>query len=513
MTIRTDITVLQELDPRIADVGASSESVSVQDSHDTLATIQDSYPGSQYPNLVSTAGKEDLGGGVLVGLTQSLLNVQYAPGSTSPRSSGTASATDGTGVTLTDGAADFVADGVVRGDWVINFTDQSVSEVLTVTTTAITTRGLRNGTANSFTSGDAYKVWEVKEFVLEGGNFVAADSANTAINPAFTTFGRFITRTSSSSATLQEQADLEYSSFNGGVTIDVVSGTSGTAFPTGTPRQPVDNVADAMTIASARGFTKLYVIGDLTLTTGDDVSEMMIVGQSPVLSTITIDAAATATNAQYEDAVITGTLDAGATIKNCHTTTLTIIEGALHDVLLLGTITLAGSNQLDFINCWSGVAGAATPEIDLGGSGQPLTMRHYSGGIKLSNHSGMDPISIDLNSGQVVLNSDLTAGTIIIRGTGKVVDTAGDPVYSGNFNGATIVNEMSTPDTIVNTLKNETFDGESFESLLTKLKSFGYGSFIETSEGVVDFYDDAGTTVLFTLTRAEVGGLTTRTVS
>ncbi len=208
MTIRTDINVDFELSPRLAEIDAAgSDEVTAQDSHDTLATIEDgTSEGAQHPGLVSTAGKEPLGGGSLVGLTQTLQDVQYAAAATSPRSTGTATSTDGAGVTLTDTSADFLGDGVVRGDWVINFTDQSVTEVLTVTTQAIVTRGLRNGTANTFTSGDAYKVWEVAEFALTGGNILAVDDMDAELNPIFTTFGRFATRISSSSATLQDEA-------------------------------------------------------------------------------------------------------------------------------------------------------------------------------------------------------------------------------------------------------------------------------------------------------------------
>lgn len=209
MAIRDDIVIRWYEDPRIADFTSATAEINVQDSHDTLATIEDTVEGEQFPGLVSTAGKEDLGGGTQVGLTSTLQNLQYAPPATSPRKTGTTTATDATGVTLTDSGADFVADGVQRGDWVINFTDQSVTEVLSVTTTALTTRGLRDGTANTFTSGDAYKVWEVAEFQLSGGNFVAVDDMAGALNPLFTTFGVFATRTSASSATLAELTELQ----------------------------------------------------------------------------------------------------------------------------------------------------------------------------------------------------------------------------------------------------------------------------------------------------------------
>jgi len=53
-------------------------------------------------------------------------------------------------------------------------------------------------------------------------------------------------------------------------------------------------------------------------------------------------------------------------------------------------------------------------------------------------------VSLDLNSGQVILASTITAGTIVARGIGKLVDESGNNIPSGTWNGATIVNELVT---------------------------------------------------------------------
>lgn len=202
MAILTTVTVDYELDPRLAELDAGVDSISVIDSHDTLTGIEDDDEGHQHPGLVGSAGGEDLGGGLSVGLTTKLENVQYAPARTSSRSTGSATSTDTTGATLVDSAADFVSDGVARGDWIINFTDLSVTEVLTVTNlTTLQIRAPSDGTNDYFTSGDSYKVWEVSEFELSGGNFVAVDEFLANIKPLFTTFGRFITKSAASTAT------------------------------------------------------------------------------------------------------------------------------------------------------------------------------------------------------------------------------------------------------------------------------------------------------------------------
>ena len=160
MTIRTDITIDYELNPRLADIGAGSTEISVQDSHDTLSEAEDSIEGQGHPFLVSTAGAEDLGGGTTVGLTQTLQNLQYAFERTGSRQTGTVTTADSNGLVLIDSTATFITNGVMRGDWVLNFTDQSVTEILTVDSeTQLTCRVLSDGLNNQFNLTDSYKVW------------------------------------------------------------------------------------------------------------------------------------------------------------------------------------------------------------------------------------------------------------------------------------------------------------------------------------------------------------------
>lgn len=260
---------------------------------------------------------------------------------------------------------------------------------------------------------------------VSGGNLVAVDANGDDMDPIQTTAYTQVVRTSSSSATLQQLADIQYSSFNGGVTIDVTSSYSGTGYPVGTPRQPVNNLADAMSIATGRGFTVIYVIGDLTIDASGDYSSMIFTGESQTKTSMTVSAGANVTNCEFYDAHVDGTLDGNAKLRNCLITDLNYVYGIIETCILgLGTITLGGSDTAHFLDCWSGVVGSGTPTINMGGSGQPLSLRNYNGGIKLTNKSGTDKVSIDLNSGQVVLDSTVINGEIVIRGVGKLTDNS-----------------------------------------------------------------------------------------
>jgi hypothetical protein len=271
---------------------------------------------------------------------------------------------------------------------------------------------------------------------VTGGNLVAqlegpADPAPTFQNPIAPSAYVTVTKTSSSSATASESEDIQYSSYQNAVWIDTLNGTAGTTFPIGTRRQPVNNIADANVIAAARGFSDFQIIGNLTLITGDDIDGKRLFGQNTQLSLITVQSAASAIGCSFENAFVTGTLDGDSVIRDCVIQNLNYIEGEVINCLIEeGTIQLGGATEAHFLDCWSGVPGSNTPIIDMGGSGRALTMRGYSGGIKLVNKSGGESVSIDLLSGQIILDATVTAGTIICRGVGNLTD---------NSTGATVV--------------------------------------------------------------------------
>lgn len=432
MAERSDLTTFWEESPRIIEVASPSAEIIMQDLHDTLKSNveqasenDDSLDNMDDDPLIDSAGKEDLGGGVKVGITSTLQNAQLAFESRiTPTSTGTITTANGAGTQLIDSAADFVTDGVERGAVIINFDDQSITEVLEVLDlNNLRTRVLRGGTNNDYGSADNYKIWNIVQCDIEGGNLVAVDvDGTTPISSIFPTAFTQIVRTSSSSATLQEQADIQFASYNGGVTVDVANTTgnavAGTGFPAGTGRAPSDNLSDALTIADELGLDRFYVIGDLTLSVGITLDGKRFVGQSSNKTTITVPAAATANGCEYQDCVITGTLDGDSIIERAVVSSLDLVSGFIYLCAIQGPVTLGGSSQANFLDCFSLVAGVGTPEIIVG-TGQPLTVRNYNGGIKLSGKTGTEGCSVDMNSGQVVIADDNTAGEITLRGVAK----------------------------------------------------------------------------------------------
>lgn len=439
MTTRDDVNADYQPSPRVVEVAAPSTELTVQDLVDTLRISEEGFAeGLSFDKVIDAAGKEDLGGGVLVGITANLQNAQVSfEARTTPAETGTVTTGSGVGTnglqTFEDSAADFVTAGIARGSLVINFTDNSIADVYeVVNATTLTTRTLVNGSGNTYDVADDYQVFNIIQCNISGGNLVAEDDVGSQLSPVVPTAFTQIVRTASSSATLQESQDIQYSSFNGGVTVDITNGTSGTTFPSGTPRQPVNNLTDALSIANSRGLTKFFVEGDLTISSGL-FDNFVFVGQSTSRTLITIEPPASVVASEFTNCTVTGTLDGNSVIENAVAQDLNFVDGVVRSSGLIGDITLSGLSTLQLLDCFEG--SQVRPCIDFGGSGTGLIMTNFNGAICLKNKTGPENAFLDLASGDIEIADSVDNGIITLRGVGKWDNKF---EYAGN---ATIVDE------------------------------------------------------------------------
>jgi len=231
-------------------------------------------------------------------------------------------------------------------------------------------------------------------------------------------------------AGLISNAQIEYASFNGGVTIDTTNGIPGTLFPAGTPQQPTDNWVDALLIANVRGFSTFFVIGDSTINGSNDFSNKEIVGESPNKTTLTVTALSDTTGCEFKNANITGTLDGENFITDSIINDLTYVNGSILNCGLIGDIILDGNLDATMNDCYT-VDQDDPPVIDMGSSGQSLAMPNYSGLLTLKNlNDSSQEIGIGFNAGMAIIENTIIAGTVIISGIGGVID---------NSSGASIV--------------------------------------------------------------------------
>jgi hypothetical protein len=232
------------------------------------------------------------------------------------------------------------------------------------------------------------------------------------------------------SAGLQDAEALQAGAFGGHVALDITSSFTGTTFPTGTREFPVNNVADAIAIAETRGLRKVTILSDMTLSSGDFSDGYTFNGDSPSTLTLTLDPSTNVTNCTFKTMTVLGTLDGQNTLRDCCVGAINFFNGEIYECALNDTITLGGGTQAGIFDCWSNIPGGGAtdyPSVDMGGSGQSLVLRNFSGGIGIKNvtDSTTDKSSIDLNSGRVVFETDVLGGDFVIRGVADVINNAG----------------------------------------------------------------------------------------
>ncbi len=381
--------------------------------------------------LLNTAGKQDLGAGITVGITNTLLNTQFGfEARTTSVSSGAITTGNADGILLIDNVANFIADGVTKGALVLNLTDDgavgTVLRVVDLNTLLLTTQ-MSDGNDNQFEVADVYKVWNVEQCIISGGNLVAVESdLETTMDAIFPTAFTQIVLTSSSSATLQELAAIQFSSFQGGVSIDIINGQSGIDYPIGTSQYPVNNFTDANSIATTRGFNTFFIIGNATCT-GHNLDGLVIVGENEILTTLTLSSCSTE-GTEFKEMTITGAFDGKVSLHHCKLDAPTGFVGTAHNCVLNTAIGLGGSfgDVALFLECWLGssmIGGVTT--IDMNGDGATLNMRGHAGAVKIINKTGNSKVAIDFLSGRIIIDSTVEAGTFYIRGVGEISENLG----------------------------------------------------------------------------------------
>lgn len=255
---------------------------------------------------------------------------------------------------------------------------------------------------------------------------------------------------SANSAGLQDLSTLLAAAYQGQVVFSS-NGQAGTAIPVGTRATPVNTFADAITIANKLGIRRIQLATSGTLPSGTAATSKVFIGDNATVDTLVIRAGAVVTDCGFEDLTVEGTLDGNNIFRNCNLNNVTHVNGILQECSLTGTISIDGNAQANVINCWSGAAGFADNQlvtIDMGGGGNSLALRNYSGGLKLTNYSGSGAITLDFASGRVIIDSTCTGGEIGIRGVCDVTDNSSA--------GCTVLDQTTNSglDTINNGVKN-----------------------------------------------------------
>jgi len=246
---------------------------------------------------------------------------------------------------------------------------------------------------------------------------------------------------------------IQYSSFNGGITLDVLNGSNGTNYPKGTEEYPVDNITDAITICDSRGIRSLYLRGDYNLSPTDDVSGFHIYGEDADSTTLTLSAGNTTTGAQMHNLTLTGTCGGRMEVTDCTMMDITGFcasggSSYVRSTILGGTIQLRqiATDVFHFIDCVSIGSDDNPTIIDVNGCTADIMVRNFSGSLKIINATQGNIIEVYLNSGEITLDSTVTNAVIDVGGVGVLINESSLQVSQDG-----LMNKTTVADSILNT--------------------------------------------------------------
>lgn len=240
-------------------------------------------------------------------------------------------------------------------------------------------------------------------------------------------------------SSLAQITEIEQAAFNGRVTIDVVNGAAGTGYPLGTYQFPVSNLTDAKAIALTRGFDSFYVLGNLTIASGEDISNLHFFGQGATYNvkktTITLAAGCITSNTFYHDMQVVGTQNGESHYYDCLIGALTDAHCLYENCQLVGPITskasIGASHTTDFNRCRTG---KDVFELNVNGAPMKYVFTNFSGHMIIKNCTNASTIiHVHMDAGDITVDSSCTAGTIAVGGagvgitdnsTGTVIDTS-----------------------------------------------------------------------------------------
>lgn len=197
----------------------------------------------------------------------------------------------------------------------------------------------------------------------------------------------------------------------------------------GTIENPVSTIAAATTIAASLGMKKFALMPGSSITLAQAYDNYIF---DACHATIALGGFSV-NNSVFIGAVITGN-DDGSNASHtqyfdCVFTNSTLGQFVFTRCYFLGTTTLAEAGNYFMHQCFSGVPGGSTPNLDFGSGldASGVSVRDYSGGIEIENMgagSGTYNMSLEGN-GQLIINANCSATSILkLRGNFNITDNA-----------------------------------------------------------------------------------------
>lgn len=226
----------------------------------------------------------------------------------------------------------------------------------------------------------------------------------------------------------------QYSGYdNGQLWGDTTDGTAGTTPGfNGIASRPTDSLADAITLASAVGLDRFHWSSDSTITFAESHTDEVWASDGGTIALGGQDCSSSTFIGWNSVSGIATMASGEAHFIECEVDNATVGNSHFKRTGFGGTLTLNAATDYFFVDCYSQVAGASAPIIDMGAAvgATNVSIRRWSGGITLNNLAAGDVVTLDGIFGTITLNG--ADATVEIRGIKKslVNNLTGSPTVS-----------------------------------------------------------------------------------
>ena len=259
------------------------------------------------------------------------------------------------------------------------------------------------------------------------GNIFSDPAGSSVFVP---TLGSYTVNTETRVSNLVDSsvARLDLTQLLPAVFIDVSNGVAGTDLGVGTPTNPVNNIADAYTIATRDALREYRFRGSLTLDRAYTQWTFRGLGAESA-STVDLNSQ-NVTDSDFAHLTMQGVSSGPINASSCRLLVVSGLDGVFRDCGFAGSFSVASGSDVVFSRCYSEIPGNTAPVCGLAATAQ-VSFRGYSGGLELDNAAAGTTVSVDMSPGHVTINNTCTAGTILVRGMSEITDnSAGSTVIS-----------------------------------------------------------------------------------
>lgn len=247
---------------------------------------------------------------------------------------------------------------------------------------------------------------------------------------------------------------------NGAVWVNTTGGYSGTqSYINGTLSKPSSTLADAVTIMTALGMSRLEFMPKSNVTLATAMAGKVLTGSMWMLD---LGGQEVGDSLIQNCEMITGTAVKGAgnleyVIRNSRLGAISSQEVDVYDSIITDVFTLTEATSYLFDKCWAVPLG--TPTLDFGSvvGGSAVVMTKWSGELTIKNLKAGDTLLID-GKGNIIMDVSCSGGTLVLRGEFPTPTVRAGVTYS-LFLTSKMGDEMALTDDQITALQNVTVGG------------------------------------------------------